>query len=155
MQSKGCLQGNKPTFIATSVLLLFCLKTLLVWQSSSRMEAELPHGWEYFWPQGIVSLCPWPKFTSMCSPKWIFGQSGLIWFKEQVGNGLWDQRGKVGQGRGGHGGDPTVPHMEFFSHHTHQDWMVSRDKMIPTSLNPSLYHPFSLYTFSSGGNWML
>lgn len=56
---------------------------------------------------------------------------------------------------GREGGDPTVPHMEFFSHHTHQEWMVSRDKMIPTSLNPSLYHPFSLYTFSSGGNWML
>lgn len=104
MQSKGCLQGNKTTFIATSVLLLLCLKTLLLWQNSSRMEAELPHGWEWFWPQGIVSSCPGQN-TPLCSPKRVL--ANLRRFGSNSGWEMvyWSD----------HGGDPTVPHLESSS----------------------------------------
>lgn len=119
MQSKGCLQGNKTAFIATSVLLLFCLKMLLVWQNSSRMEAELQHAREYFgqralFPHVLAKILPC-ALQNEFGPIWadLAQTAGRKWF---VGSG-----GEGGAGRSDHGGDPTVPCMEF-SHHTQQDW---------------------------------
>lgn len=109
--------------------------------------------------RGHCLFMSWPKYFHVLS-KMNFGLSEMSWLKQQVGNGLLDQGEKVEQGRSDHGGDPTAPHVEFFSHHTQQDWQHGRLSGIKGSPHPSV--PLSVTPFpfrpllpSSGDNWVL
>lgn len=157
MQFNGCLQGNKTTFITTSVLLLFACKlcsfgkTPPGWRLNSYMDGSTL-------ARGHWLFMSWLKYCHVLS-KMNCGQSEPIWLRQQVGNGFLDQKEKVEQGRSDHGGHPMAPSMGFFSHHTHQDWQGGRLGGIKGSPDPSI--PLSVIPFpfrpllpSSGGNWM-
>lgn len=156
MQSKGCLQGNKTTFIATSVLLLFAWKLCSFgkappgWRLNSHMDGSI-FGHRVLSLRVLAKILPcalrngfwtiWADLAQITGRKWFVGSEG-----EGGAGKEWPWRRPHCATHGNI--QPSYPKGLT-------GWMVGRDKRIPTSLNPCLYHPFSLQTFSSGGNWML